>query len=487
MNIEKLPVEILTQVFQFLDNDLEQVYKTSSKLHHVAFYDGLWKPLCDKLFRRIQWDQSISSYRQFYLQQQAVNEKTEQFIGDIVEEMDLGKLQQLLNFGKRARDSLLRIMDRQKPGMISSKKDCNIMHNYWANQVLAMIRQQEAIKMLLDMKTNIDYYDYDYIDYFTIIEAFQETCILNLSRNDIINELEKDLEQEKIRGTNEQKTVQLTRLLFDTGKTRDKHNTTNSLIKLVDYGAPANDLVNISLMACMGQKYGLNIYPILMEENGKHISTNFARVDDPTRRDGYFIINILNQMILTRNGLADMMETQRMVRLLTTKPSLEQVIIAHASQQFNKYELMTEDEAVFTSLAKLISQRIFNDTGEREITVENNNNSAITNEDVSNVLNGKISNCYLPESVKPCKISGQVLQRIRGSYAVMIGHVPKKDSYKVIDAKGLTWYLTEDEAKTKIRVMTNGRDLAMKDGNNVYTRSVGRYFNAYDESNFVFY
>lgn len=430
MQLDELPPEILVGVLGQIDNgaDLVSVSNTNKTLYQACTYDNLWKPLCQRLGEKIQSCESIpkkskegkgEEYRKFYLEQMRINRHMHSLVNKLsdhsLSEQDKeAALEKVWSYGVRARDVLLDMSS----------------DNETANKLVQMIKHKQAIYKLEDISQNPT--EYEAVDLMTTVDSFYTEHELNPSKEsifgDIINEVRTSDDVKFCRSSRDiQKTATvLAEVLFDNIRVKSSTNscdnrrsscTSNLLTPVLEEGVQGADTVNSCVYSYIGSMYGLKISPVMFAQNGRFIDSNFARVDDPSKEEGYFLINLLSRVVLSGLDMAEMLEQQRSIRIVSmnSPPSLPVLAASTALKRSRPNTYSSQQEYINSLYASTALTYFFcqnnNDYNEYFERVQNSTTPKKDNDELSimhidheqfedEIVNEKIPSLYKQLLVK---------------------------------------------------------------------------------------
>jgi hypothetical protein len=368
MKLDQLPTEVLTHIFGQLakGDDLASVSHTNKALYEVCLYDSLWTTPCLRILERIQGsveeDIQTQKYRAFYFDQVRINQHVAHLVDELVSGSDEKCKQEAVdavwNYGIRARDALI---DAKQDPTRSEKAD----------SLLQMIKHKQALDRMKDISEKPDHYQA--VDLLSTVDSYYTGHELNPSKDnifgDIINEVRTS---DDIKFCSNPRNIQkaatvLAEVLFDhtrvktsCGKTSHTH-CSNLLTPVLEEGIQGVDTINACVYSYIGAMYGLRISPVMLSQNGKFIDSNFARVDDPSKEEGFFLINMLSRIVLSGVDMADMLEPQRSIRLVSmnSPPSLPILAASTALKRFKPQSYATQIEQVNSLYASSLLAALF--------------------------------------------------------------------------------------------------------------------------------
>lgn len=368
MKLDQLPVEVLTHIFGQLPKgeDLAAISHTNKALYEVCQYDSLWTWPCLRILERIQGsvedDIQTQKYRTFYFDQVRINQHVFRLLDDLVfgqnEERKKEAVDAVWAYGIRARDAL-----------IDAKQDFNRRDK--ADRLLQMIKHKQALGRMKDISKKPD--EYQAVDLLSTVDSYYTGHELNPSKDnifgDIINEVRTS---DDIKFCSNPRSIQkaatvLAEVLFDhtrvktsCGKSAHTH-CSNLLTPVLEEGIQGVDTINVCIYSYIGSMYGLRISPVMLSQNGKFIDSNFARVDDPSKEEGFFLINMLSRIVLSGDDMADMLEPQRSIRLVSmnSPPSIPILAASTALKRFKPQTYATDIEQVNSVYASSLLAALF--------------------------------------------------------------------------------------------------------------------------------
>uniref|UniRef100_A0A060T6P5 ARAD1B13684p n=1 Tax=Blastobotrys adeninivorans TaxID=409370 RepID=A0A060T6P5_BLAAD len=333
MQLDQLPPEVLTQIFTYLEGqDLESLSQVSSWLRAVSLFDPLWKTSVNEVRDRIQLRPISEGFRSEHFTQKTVNQRVRAALHILADKSvdDKERSNQL--------DLIWALAERARPVLLEEAKlISNPSISVMARTVLQLIKHKRAIDQLKSIGDSSKV-----SDLMVAVEAFHPKYTLNPTKDAVFGHLVDDA-QETMAFCSNPRMIQRTALALATNMfsvpsqskpaydvcTPDAGHLCNMASSATE---DASDMVNIAKYAYVGAQYGLQISPVVLAKTGanshKFVDSNYARVADPTKEEGYFIINPLSQAVMTGQDFQDMMDQQRFIRLVAgvTSPAPLSVI-----------------------------------------------------------------------------------------------------------------------------------------------------------------
>ncbi|CAN6671280.1 hypothetical protein TRVA0_044S00738 [Trichomonascus vanleenenianus] len=367
--LDRLPPELVGLVLENARYDIAAVGETNRYLREAASYDALWDSVVEYQLGRIQArreDFASPVRREIFYELKRTTGHVKRLLAECSSNNRVDRARDILRYGILARDHLFNVVypTTTSEAVLGGDEGRVIC----AEKLLGLVRVQQTL-------CNLREADRTALDFFVAFDGFHESHVLNPTKHQLLGEVDKVLSQlegitnctenvRRIRPT----AVGLARALFSGqfAKFRTPQTTGRFLTDFLDYNMPCNDAVNICIYTYAASQYGLRVSPVMLTQNGRYIDSNFARVEDPTLDDGYFFINVMNQMIISGRDLAEMLTVQRTINVIPGEPSLRHVVKSALSPRQKAPQYKCYADYLMTAYAHLATLVLLCDPTDEE-------------------------------------------------------------------------------------------------------------------------
>ncbi|CAN6673720.1 hypothetical protein TRVA0_049S00518 [Trichomonascus vanleenenianus] len=166
--VNRLPNEILQEIFGYCVDDILAVDQTCSAFHEAGQYSWLWRQFSSSLYSELGLLKTeipvLSAPRIFYYNQNRVNHQVKETIDRIASKQcdwDAG-LAEIAKYGIQALHGLTKLRDRSTNGSFLRK-------GYIAHELLKFVRRKRIFEVLAEFAKNPD--QYDVVDLFPAVEC----------------------------------------------------------------------------------------------------------------------------------------------------------------------------------------------------------------------------------------------------------------------------------------------------------------------------